>query len=433
MKSVSVRCVEARYLAPMDKGGTSDPYVVLRCSWSKQNFKTKVIDKTLSPKWNEEFNFLKPDEAGTITLKLWDKDKWSSDDFLGQVDLKVADFVGGDVDTWITLKDEPKGVKKEEKPGEIHLVVHVEGSHHKAASQKEKKVDRKLANFYDMGKELGRGAFSIVYRGKAKSDGKEVAIKAISKKNISEEELSTLGREIAIMKKLQHPGIVQLEDIFETDDTLYLVLELVDGGELFDQIVDRGNYSEADAATLLRQVFEAVDFMHSKGIAHRDLKPENLLVCGPKKETVKLADFGLSKDAGTGSLQTSCGTPGYVAPEVLMGNPYTNAVDIWSIGVIAYVLLCGYTPFYSENQRELFNQILKADYEFGDPEWTDISKEAKDFIAKILVVNPNQRPTAQECLAHPWLAGKAPSKSLTNFTSFRSLLEKTQETDKKNR
>lgn len=116
-----------------------------------------------------------------------------------------------------------------------------------------------------------------------------------------------------------------------------------------------------------------------------------------------------------------------------MGNPYTNSVDIWSIGVIAYVLLCGYTPFYSENQRELFNQILKADYEFGDPEWTDISKEAKDFIAKILVVNPNQRPSAQECLAHPWLAGKAPSKSLTNFTSFRSLLEKTQETDKKNR
>jgi len=434
MKSISVKCIEARYLAPMDKGGTSDPYVVVRGSWGKQQFKTKIIYKTLSPTWNETFEFLKPDANGAVSLKLWDKDKIGSDDFLGEVTLKLSEFPAGDTDRWLKLDNEPKVKKVGNKPGEIHIVVHVDGKAPvKAGGAPAKdKPKKKIEDSYVIGKELGRGAFSIVYLGTGK-DGSKVAVKNISKKDISEEELQNLGREISIMKKLQHPGIVQLKDTFETDTTLYLVLELVDGGELFDQIVDRGNYSEADAAAVIRQVLEATAFMHSKGIAHRDLKPENLLVCGPKKETVKLADFGLSKDEGTGNLQTASGTPGYVAPEVLGGNPYTNAVDIWSIGVITYVMLCGYTPFYSENQRELFQQILKAEYTFGSPEWDDISKDAKDFIAKILVVNGNVRPSAADCLQHPWVTGNAPTRALATGQSFRTLLAKTQAEDKKHR
>ena len=154
---------------------------------------------------------------------------------------------------------------------------------------------------------------------------------------------------------------------------------------------------------------------------------------GETGDKIKIADFGLSKDFNQAALATSCGTPGYVAPEVLSGEPYDHAVDIWSVGVITYVILCGYTPFYSEDQRELFQQILKADYSYPSPEWDDISKEAKDFIDSMLKQNPASRISATEALKHPWLAGNAPQRQLSSFQSFRSLLADTAKTDKKNR
>jgi len=165
---------------------------------------------------------------------------------------------------------------------------------------------------------------------------------------------------------LKKIGLICLKDVFEDendDGKIYMVMEFVSGGELFDHIVNRGHYSEHDAALVIRQIIEAVAYLHSNNIAHRDLKPENLLCTGPNNEIIKVADFGLSKEFDD-SMETMCGTPDYVAPEVLRGNGYTNAVDIWSIGVVTYVMLCGSPPFYGSDDKEVFLKILQADYKF---------------------------------------------------------------------
>jgi len=229
-----------------------------------------------------------------------------------------------------------------------------------------------------------------------------------------------LQREIDIMRKLKHKNIIGLEEVFDEPDNIYLVLELVTGGELFDQIVSRGTYSERDAASVIRQILEAVEYMHTNGIAHRDLKPENLLCGGVNGDSIKVTDFGLSKDYANATLRTSCGTPDYVAPEVLKGQPYDNSVDIWSIGVITYILLCGFPPFYGSNDQQIFEKILKAEYDFPSPDWDGISQEAKDFIQAILVLDFNRRPTAADCLEAPWIVSAAPTQDLQRLTSFRS-------------
>jgi calcium/calmodulin-dependent protein kinase I len=209
------------------------------------------------------------------------------------------------------------------------------------------------------------------------------------------------------MRKLDHKNIICLENVFEEeghDGKIYMVLEYVGGGELFDRIIDRGNYSEKDAAFAVRQIIEAVAYLHSKGIAHRDLKPENLLCTGPNNEIIKVADFGLSKEFATESLETMVGTPDYVAPEVLRNKGYTNAVDIWYIGVITYVLLCGSPPFYGSEEKEVYLKILAADFKYFSPDWDTISNEAKTFINCLLVLSPTRRPTAAQCLDDaPWL------------------------------
>jgi len=274
---------------------------------------------------------------------------------------------------------------------------------------------------YELGKELGRGGFSIVKEGIDRSNGEKVAIKFIEKKYVDQEELKLLGREIDIMKKVQHRNVLRLIEIYETDNHLSLVMELVNGGELFYKIVDKGSYSEREARDIIRQLVEGVDYLHSKGIAHRDLKPENLL-CSENEEgvVIKIADFGLSKAFANGSvLETSCGTPDYAAPEVLrMDGAYDKSVDLWSMGVITYVVLCGFPPFYGKTQANLFEKILNADYDFPDPEWTNISEEAKDFIRHLLVLDIDKRYTTKQCLDHPWLkmgnVGLAGNINVTN-------------------
>jgi len=241
----------------------------------------------------------------------------------------------------------------------------------------------------------------------------------LKKKTPGDEELQLLHQEIDIMKKLQHKNIIALYEVFEEEETIYLILELVTGGELFDQIVSRGVYSERDAANVIRQILEAVSYMHQNGIAHRDLKPENLLCGGPDGSVIKVTDFGLSKDFGKGSLKTSCGTPDYVAPEVLKGQNYDNSVDVWSVGVICYILLCGFPPFYGNNDQQIFEKIMKAKYDFPSPDWDDISDDAKEFIQAILVLDPSDRPTAADCLQAPWIVSQAPSKNLGRLESVR--------------
>jgi calcium/calmodulin-dependent protein kinase I len=209
---------------------------------------------------------------------------------------------------------------------------------------------------------------------------------------------------------LKHANIVQLLDVFEDKTFKYLVMELVTGGELFDRIVEKGSYTERDASHLIRQVLEAVDYMHDKGIVHRDLKPENLLYYSAAEDSkIMISDFGLSKTEESGAMATACGTPGYVAPEVLAQQPYDKEVDVWSIGVIAYILLCGYPPFYDENDSELFRQILKAEYEFDSPYWDDISESAKDFIRNLMCKDVKKRFTCKQALAHSWISGNAAS------------------------
>jgi len=257
---------------------------------------------------------------------------------------------------------------------------------------------------YDYVKELGRGSTAVVSLVRQKKSKELFAVKEISKKK----EKKIPSHEISILLNVSHPNIINLTSIYETISSVYLVLEYVSGGELFDSIVSRRYYSEQDAAKVVLQLLEAVSYLHSKQIVHRDLKPENLLYSNTSSEAVlKVADFGLSKIDSGNTLRTICGTPGYVAPEILLGQSYNQAVDIWAIGVITYILLCGYEPFYAEQDEAMFRKILKCDYSFNSPNWDQISAEAKDLVQKMLILQPDKRITATEAIQHMWVQGKS--------------------------
>jgi len=215
-----------------------------------------------------------------------------------------------------------------------------------------------ITDRYELREELGRGAFSIVHLGIDKKTGDKVAIKIITKKDAStEQDKKRLDTEVTILKKVHHPNIIGLKDLVDTKEKLCLVMDLVNGGELFDKIVEKGQYTEKDASTIIRNIVSAIDYLHKNKIVHRDLKPENLLLKLGNDNDVMLSDFGLSKIIGEesmGVLQTACGTPYYVAPEVLGAQGYDQSVDLWSIGVITYLLLCGFPPFYGETLPEVF-------------------------------------------------------------------------------
>ncbi|CAG9759388.1 unnamed protein product [Ceutorhynchus assimilis] len=277
----------------------------------------------------------------------------------------------------------------------------------KDRKKKENKEDKlAIEEKYIMKDVLGTGAFSTVRIAESKERrGEMYAVKIIDKKALKGKE-DSLENEIKVLRRLKHHNIVQLLETFEDKSRFFLVMELVTGGELFDRIVEKGSYTEKDASDLIRQVLEAVDYMHEQGVVHRDLKPENLLYYSPDENSkIMISDFGLSKMEDSGIMATACGTPGYVAPEVLAQKPYGKAVDVWSIGVISYILLCGYPPFYDENDANLFAQILKGEYEFHSPYWDDISESAKGFISNLMTVNVEKRFTCKQALAHPWISG----------------------------
>lgn len=269
---------------------------------------------------------------------------------------------------------------------------------------------------YDIKQKLGTGSFAVVKMGIRKSDGAKFALKIVKKKNLNQEELATINEEVEIMYKIEHENIVQLEEIFDTPKNLYMVLELLTGGELFERIVDKGQYSERQASQLIRDIATAIKYLHSVGIVHRDLKPENLIYRNEDDDSaIKITDFGLAKylEGSDAQMTTACGTPGYVAPEILKNDPYDKAVDLWSLGVILYILLCGFPPFYDENAAGLYSQIKRGEYDFPEPYWTDISDQAKDLVSKLLTVDPAKRCTTSQLLAHPWVAqNAAPDKPL---------------------
>jgi len=286
---------------------------------------------------------------------------------------------------------------------------------------------------YEFKNELGRGAFSIVYLGVNKATGAKFAVKVINKKDLGKDYEKNLKMEVDILKKVNHPNIIALKELFDTPDKLYLVMELVTGGELFDKIVEKGSYTESEASTLVRKIVSAVDYLHGIDIVHRDLKPENLLLKRADDDLeVALADFGLSKIVGAQMMmQTACGTPSYVAPEVLNASGYGKEVDMWSIGVITYILLCGFPPFYGDTVPEIFEQIMEANFDYPEEYWGSVTKEAKDFINKLLVVETADRMTAAQALQHPWLLGAAGNAKTLNTGKMREYMAERQNTRSK--
>ncbi|XP_058652742.1 calcium/calmodulin-dependent protein kinase type II subunit gamma isoform X19 [Onychostoma macrolepis] len=268
---------------------------------------------------------------------------------------------------------------------------------------------------YQLYEELGKGAFSVVRRCVKKSTGQEYAAKIINTKKLSARDHQKLDREARICRLLKHPNIVRLHDSIAEEGFHYLVFDLVTGGELFEDIVAREYYSEADASHCINQILESVSHIHQHDIVHRDLKPENLLLASKMKgAAVKLADFGLAIEV-QGDQQAwfgFAGTPGYLSPEVLRKDPYGKPVDIWACGVILYILLVGYPPFWDEDQHKLYQQIKAGAYDFPSPEWDTVTPEAKNLINQMLTINPAKRITADQALKHPWVCQRSTVASM---------------------
>ncbi|XP_031155721.1 calcium/calmodulin-dependent protein kinase type II delta 1 chain isoform X12 [Sander lucioperca] len=280
---------------------------------------------------------------------------------------------------------------------------------------------------YQLYEELGKGAFSVVRRCMKISTGQEYAAKIINTKKLSARDHQKLEREARICRLLKHPNIVRLHDSISEEGFHYLVFDLVTGGELFEDIVAREYYSEADASHCIQQILESVNQCHVNGIVHRDLKPENLLLASKLKgAAVKLADFGLAIEV-QGEQQAwfgFAGTPGYLSPEVLRKDPYGKPVDMWACGVILYILLVGYPPFWDEDQHRLYQQIKAGAYDFPSPEWDTVTPEAKDLINKMLTINPAKRVTATDALKHPWICQRSTVASMMHRQETVECLKK---------
>ena len=276
---------------------------------------------------------------------------------------------------------------------------------------------------------LGEGASAIVRKGIKRDSGESFAIKIIDKSSLGETELESLYNELKIMSIIDHPNIVRVYEYYECHGVVFIVMELMNGGELFDKIVEYEHYTEKQAAEAFRPIVDAVRYCHKLGIVHRDLKPENLLYSSNEENAmIKVSDFGFAKfliPKAQEQLFTACGTPSYVAPEIIESKGYDSKVDCWSLGVILYVMLCGFPPFYADDNNTLFNYIKTAEFEFHSPYWDNVSENAKDLIKKLLVADPKKRLSAVEILKHPWITqntySSKPLQFKTDFIMKRKL------------
>jgi calcium-dependent protein kinase len=273
-----------------------------------------------------------------------------------------------------------------DKPGKIQDVYHMESN------------------------TLGQGTYGTVCKGKHKVTKAVRAIKTIPKATKTKN-IERFKREIAIMKMMDHPGIVKLYETFEDQRNIYLSMELCEGGELFDKIIASGRFTEVEAAHVMQQVLRAIFYMHMNRICHRDLKPENFLLLTKEpilNNVLKIIDFGLSHDFKPGEfMSTRAGTPFYVAPEVLTSR-YTERCDLWSAGVIMYVILCGYPPFTGKKDSEVLSKVKQGYLHFPHKDWRNVSDDAKDLIRMLVKTNPQERLSAEQALQHAWIAQKAP-------------------------
>lgn len=263
---------------------------------------------------------------------------------------------------------------------------------------------------YTFGKTLGAGTFGVVKYAKINSTGEEVAVKIILKKALKGKD-GMVYDELGMLQQMHHPHIVEFKDWFESKEKFYIVTQLATGGELFDRICEQGRFTERDASRCMQDVLEAIDYLHSKNIVHRDLKPENLLYITPEHDShLVLADFGIAKTLSSPEeqLTSMAGSFGYAAPEILKGTGHGKPCDIWSLGVITYTVLSGYSPFRAENVADFLEEV---DDDFTiichERYWRHISQAAKDLIQWMLQVDPNKRPTTKDLLKHPWFATDA--------------------------
>jgi len=292
------------------------------------------------------------------------------------------------------------------------------------------KSGKRFDELYRLKGVLGTGAFSTVREGYHRSNRSiSYAVKCVNRKKLSEEDEAALLDEVDILMEMKHPHIIRLYDFFTEPSTYYLVMEQMSGGELFDRIVAKAYYNEKEARDTCKILLEAVEHMHKNHVAHRDLKPENLLLHSKEDDSaVKIADFGFAKKVyEENSLTTQCGTPGYVAPEILEGTPYDQRADMWSVGVILYILLGGYPPFIESTQRDLFRKIRRGEYEFHEEYWGTVSREAKDLISSLLTVKASKRLNAPQALENSWIRGddaslakKGLDKNLKEFKKFNA-------------
>ena len=303
------------------------------------------------------------------------------------------------------------------------------------SSSKNNLNKQEVSKFWKLNRKiLGKGSFAEV-RSATKVDEAdelrvlfphEVAAKIIDKSKLSQLDLPNLMDEVDVMGKIKHKGCVKLYEIFQSESHLVLMLELCRGGELFERIVKREAYGEEEASDIMKQAAVSLKYLHEHNIIHRDLKPENLIFEAADNNVLKVTDFGLAKyidpDETRKQAESCCGSPTYVAPEVISETPlYTFACDIWSLGVIMYIMLCGFPPFYAEedNYTALFKQIKKGEFDFPEPFWDDVSDSAKNLVCKMLTLNPKERITAEEILQHPWINGE--SDGLLTGPSQKSL------------
>ncbi|NXA73294.1 KPSH1 kinase, partial [Thryothorus ludovicianus] len=279
------------------------------------------------------------------------------------------------------------------------------------------KFDPRVTAKYDIKALIGRGSFSRVVRVEHKATKQPYAIKMIETKYREGREVCE--SELSVLRRVRHTNIIQLIEVFETQDRVYMVMELATGGELFDRIIAKGSFTERDATRVLQMVLDGVRYLHTLGITHRDLKPENLLYYHPGTDSkIMITDFGLASARKKGDdclMKTTCGTPEYIAPEILVRKPYTNSVDMWALGVISYILLSGTMPFEDDNRTRLYRQILKGKYSYSGEPWPSVSNLAKDFIDRLLTVDPSDRMTALQALKHPWVVSMAASSSMKNL------------------
>ncbi|XP_077566950.1 serine/threonine-protein kinase H1 homolog [Stigmatopora nigra] len=287
----------------------------------------------------------------------------------------------------------------------------------KKAAKYRAKFDPRVTAKYDVKALIGRGSFSRVVRVEHKSTRQPYAIKMIETRY--REGMEVCESELCVLRRVRHTNIIQLMEVFETAERVYMVMELATGGELFDRIIARGSFTERDATRVLQMVLDGVKYLHTLGITHRDLKPENLLYYHPGADSkIIITDFGLANSRKKGDeclMKTTCGTPEYIAPEILVRKPYTNAVDMWALGVISYILLSGTMPFEHDNRMKLYRQILKGKYSFSGEPWPSVSNLAKDFVDRILTVDPSARLTAGQALKHPWIVSMAAASSMKNL------------------